>query len=74
MIKKLQEKYNLSQSKKRKEEKSKEDKEVEGKEKKLLVKVMNGKAVIRVGGGFMSVQDYIQQQVATKTHTHKTNK
>ena len=40
---------------------------------------MNGKAVIRVGGGFMSVSDYIQQQVDLKEqintkHNNKNNK
>jgi Growth-Arrest-Specific Protein 2 Domain len=28
--------------------------------KKVLVKIINGRLIIRVGGGFMSVEEFVQ--------------
>ena len=35
-------------------------------QKKILVKTMNGRVVIRVGGGYMQIQDYIKKQMDNK--------
>lgn len=30
--------------------------------KKVLVKIINGRLIIRVGGGFMSVEEFVRQK------------
>ena len=48
--------------------------------KKVLVKIINGRLIIRVGGGFMSVEEFVQQKTkiemmkVLKLDEHRDNK
>ncbi len=48
--------------------------------KKVLVKIINGRLIIRVGGGFMSVEEFVQQKTkiemmkVLKLDEHRENK
>lgn len=73
LIRSLNQKYNLS-GQKRRDSSAQGKKQVVGRKQKLNVKVVKGQAVIRVGGGYMNIQEYIQQQVAQKTVPIEDNK
>ncbi len=73
LIRSLNQKYNLS-GQKRRDSCNQTPKQAVARGQKLQVKVMKGQAVIRVGGGYMTIQEYIQQQVAQKTVPIEENK